>query len=157
MGYEEVPDRRFDSKPHHIALLWVSFYPFLFKPCHIVSFKWFMPSQTQKNTTPEKFLNRILEEAVQLYASDVHIEPLAELLRVRFRIDGSLREHYRQPLAETEQLVTRIKAISDLDIASHLPQDGHFEFTVQLGESMGDAANKLAVPSSQLAHALPSL
>ena len=112
---------------------------------------------TQKNTTPEKFLNRILEEAVQLRASDVHIEPLAELLRVRFRIDGSLREHYRQPITETEQLVTRIKAISDLDIASHLPQDGHFEFTVQLGESMGDAANKLAVPSSQLAHALTSL
>src|SRR3989344_9465157 len=143
MGYEEVPDRRFDSKPHHIALLWVSFYPFLFKPCHIVSFKWFMPSQTQKNTTPEKFLNRILEEAVQSRASDVHIESLAESLRVRFRVDGALQERYRQPLAEAEQLVTRIKAISDLDIASHLPQDGRFEFSVHLTEPAGDAANKI--------------
>ena len=121
--------------------------------------------QTQKNTTPEKFLNRILEEAVQSRASDVHIESLAESLRVRFRVDGALQERYRQPLAEAEQLVTRIKAISDLDIASHLPQDGRFEFSVHLTEPAGDAANKFTAeassgisnPPSQLAHALTSL
>ncbi|OGZ45946.1 MAG: hypothetical protein A3J54_03005 [Candidatus Ryanbacteria bacterium RIFCSPHIGHO2_02_FULL_45_13b] len=112
--------------------------------------------QTQKNSTPEKFLNRILEEAVQSHASDVHIEPLAELLRVRFRIDGSLREHYRQPLMEAEQLITRIKAISDLDIASHLPQDGHFEFSVDLTEPT-EVSSGISKPSSQLAHALTSL
>src|SRR3989344_7206209 len=111
--------------------------------------------QTQKNRTPEKFVNRILEEAVQSHASDVHIEPLAELLRVRFRIDGSLREHYRQPLMEAEQLITRIKAISDLDIASHLPQDGHFEFSVDLTEPT-EASSGISKPSP-LAHALTSL
>ncbi|OGZ43332.1 MAG: hypothetical protein A2719_05430 [Candidatus Ryanbacteria bacterium RIFCSPHIGHO2_01_FULL_45_22] len=111
--------------------------------------------QTLKNSTPEKFLNRILEEAVRSRASDVHIEPLAESLRVRFRVDGSLREHYRQPLSETEQLVTRIKAISDLDIASHLPQDGHFEFTVDLTEPT-EASSGISKPSP-LAHALTSL
>lgn len=111
---------------------------------------------TLKQTTPEKFLNRVLEEAVRSRASDVHIEPLAELLRVRFRVDGSLREHYRQPLTETEQLVTRIKAISDLDIASHLPQDGHFEFTVDLAEPR-KVSSETPKPPSQLAHAFTSL
>ncbi len=119
---------------------------------------------SQKNTTPEKFLNRILEEAVQVWASDVHIEPMADSLRVRFRVDGYLREQYRRPLLEMDQLVTRIKAISDLDIASHLPQDGHFEFSVELTEPGGEKVNKVAGvssgfsnPPSQLAHALTSL
>lgn len=121
-----------------------------------------MPVQpsTQKNTTPEKFLNRILEEAARVRASDVHIEPLAEMLRVRFRVDGSLREQYRQPLIEAEQLITRIKAISDLDIASHLPQDGHFEFSVDLADKNSAPTENSSVPkppSSQLAHALSSL
>ena len=120
---------------------------------------------TQKNTTPEKFLNRILEEAAQSHASDVHLEPLVDSLRVRFRVDGSLQERYRQPLADVEQLVTRIKAISDLDIASHLPQDGHFEFSVEIAErvpqetavSPHGVSPDMSKPPSQLAHALTSL
>ena len=126
-----------------------------------------MPSQpsTQQNTTPDKFLNLILEEAARSHASDVHLEPLVDSLRVRFRVDGSLQERYRQPLTDAEQLVTRIKAISDLDIASHLPQDGHFEFSVELKESAAEGAGAsangavpgLSKPPSQLAHALTSL
>lgn len=112
-------------------------------------------------------MNRILEEAVQGRASDIHIEPLVDSMRVRFRVDGSLQERYRQPLAEAEQLVTRIKAISDLDIASHLPQDGHFEFSIELADSgekargdtipSGGVSSSPSKPPSQLAHALTSL
>ena len=121
---------------------------------------------TLKQATPEKFLNRILEEAAQSRASDIHIEPLVDFMRVRFRIDGSLQERYRQPLAEADQLVTRIKAISDLDIASHLPQDGHFEFSVEISETTAQktgqlpqnpTAGSLVGPPSKLANALTSL
>lgn len=100
---------------------------------------------------------------MQSHASDVHIEPLADSLRVRFRVDGALQERYLQPLNELEQLVTRIKAISDLDIATHLPQDGHFEFSVELKApagtppSTGNVSSGMSKPPSQLAHALTSL
>lgn len=126
------------------------------------------PPQTQKSATPEKFLNKILEEAVQSRASDVHIEPMADALRVRFRIDGYLQERYRQPLLEADQLVMRIKAISDLDVASRLPQDGHFEFSVELTEPANTASPGGQLPNiptstgmseapSRLANALTSL
>ncbi len=125
-----------------------------------------MSSQPQNPITPEKFLNAVLEGAVRDRASDVHIEPISGMLRVRFRIDGYLQERYQRPLEEIDPLVTRIKAISNLDIASHLPQDGHFEFSVELTQGLappqGDtapqtAANPGGVAPTRLSHALSSL
>ncbi|TSC80772.1 MAG: type IV pilus assembly protein PilB [Parcubacteria group bacterium Gr01-1014_29] len=124
-----------------------------------------MPTQPHlKYLTPEKFLNTILEEAVRDRASDVHIEPLVDELRVRFRIDGYLQERYHRPLMEIEPLVTRIKAISDLDLATRLPQDGHFEFSVELSESAKNNTQEatqpvveMREPPSRLADAFSSL
>lgn len=86
----------------------------------------------EKKQIPEEFLNALLEQAVRERASDVHIEPLARAMRVRFRVDGYLQERSSRPLYELEPVLTRIKAISNLDLISHLPQDGHFEFVVAL-------------------------
>lgn len=88
----------------------------------------------------EQLLNGILEDAAAKRVSDIHIEPLMDAMRVRFRIDGYLKEHMTRPLHELEQILTRIKAISNLDIATHLPQDGHFEFTVTLNNETQEQA-----------------
>ncbi len=75
-----------------------------------------------------KVTNMILEEAVKSKASDVMIEPSETKLRVRFRIDGVLREQVSPPRAMHSSIVSRIKVISDLNIAEHrLPQDGRFK------------------------------
>lgn len=107
--------------------------------------------------TPEQFLNAMLEEAMRDRASDVHIEPLANAIRVRFRVDGYLQERIQRPLTELDPLVTRIKAISNLNLTSRLPQDGHFELRVTLPSRMERVSSTLHASPSRLADALTSL
>jgi type IV pilus assembly protein PilB len=72
-----------------------------------------------------KYVNLILRQALQERASDVHIEPTADDLRVRFRIDGVLHEVTRSPKAIQGGVTTRLKVMANLDIAEHrVPQDG---------------------------------
>ena len=72
-----------------------------------------------------RLLNAILSEAVEMGASDIHIEPYARKLNVRFRVDGILREILSPPPALGAFLVSRIKVMAKLDIAEkRLPQDG---------------------------------
>jgi len=71
--------------------------------------------------------NKLLEDAVCLGASDVLIEPLEDKTRVRFRIDGVLQERSKLSKSVHQGIISRIKVISNLDIAEHrLPQDGRF-------------------------------
>jgi type II secretory ATPase GspE/PulE/Tfp pilus assembly ATPase PilB-like protein len=78
--------------------------------------------------SPEHFFNVMFENAVKDGASDIHIEPLLDRVRVRFRIDGKLQEKFSRPFYEHEQIVNRIKVLADLDLTSKpVPQDGHFE------------------------------
>jgi type II secretory ATPase GspE/PulE/Tfp pilus assembly ATPase PilB-like protein len=73
--------------------------------------------------------NRIIEDAYQLGASDIHIEPYEEKLIVRYRIDGICRMKLALPKAAHPSLVARLKIMSDLNIAEHrLPQDGKIVF-----------------------------
>lgn len=75
-----------------------------------------------------KIANLILAEAVNLKASDVLIEPLENEVRVRYRIDGTLQEAKRPPKALHSAIVSRLKVMSNLDIAERrLPQDGRFK------------------------------
>ncbi len=70
----------------------------------------------------------LLSEAIQQRASDIHIEPGDENLRVRIRIDGVLREVAAPPLALHRALVSRLKVLARLDIAqTRKPQDGSFQ------------------------------
>lgn len=73
--------------------------------------------------------NLILRQAVDEGASDIHIEPLRDSVRVRFRIDGILREHAVLPIAELGTLVSRLKIMAGADIAERRRhQDGRLEF-----------------------------
>ncbi len=75
-----------------------------------------------------EILNEILDSAIKDGASDIHIEPLSDRLRIRFRIDGRLREKFERPFYETEAIINRIKVMANLELVSKpSPQDGHFE------------------------------
>ena len=72
-----------------------------------------------------RFLNKILMDAVQMGASDIHFEPYEKYFRIRLRVDGVLRDHAMPPLSIREKLVSRIKVLARLDIAEkRVPQDG---------------------------------
>jgi type IV pilus assembly protein PilB len=88
------------------------------------------PVGREQDTTA--FVQEILETACGRRASDIHIEPDEEFLRVRLRVDGVLRELSRKPLAMHGPVVSRIKILADLDIAERrLPQDGRFQAELQ--------------------------
>mgnify|MGYP006182262237 CR=1 FL=1 len=78
------------------------------------------------------FLQKMLQQAVDLRASDLHFEPYEFNYRVRFRIDGELREVASPPLGLKDTLASRIKVISRLDIAEkRVPQDGRFRLRLR--------------------------
>ena len=79
-----------------------------------------------------RITNLILEKAIKKKASDILVEPMPERLRIRFRIDGVLQEEESPPKSVHPLLVSRIKVLSDLDIAEHrLGQDGRFKVSLQ--------------------------
>ena len=75
-----------------------------------------------------KFLHKMLIDAFNMRASDLHFEPYEHNYRVRFRIDGELREIASPPIAIKDKLASRIKVISRLDISEkRVPQDGRMK------------------------------
>jgi len=75
-----------------------------------------------------RLVNTLLSDAIHKRASDVHVEPYEESLRVRFRIDGILYEIMQPPLRWKNALVSRLKIMAQLDIAERrLPQDGRIK------------------------------
>ncbi|NCO10789.1 Flp pilus assembly complex ATPase component [Candidatus Saccharibacteria bacterium] len=82
-------------------------------------------------------LSKILEYAVKSHASDVHVEPLENALKIRCRIDGVLREIMQLPKSIEPALVSRVKILSNLKIDEHrIPQDG--QFTVKIADKEVD-------------------
>lgn len=78
-----------------------------------------------------RFVDLLLNKALQERASDIHIEPLESGLRIRFRVDGMLREALQPPQSLQAGLMARIKVLAGLDIAERrLPQDGRATVTV---------------------------
>lgn len=78
-----------------------------------------------------KLVNWIINKAVTDRASDIHIEPQENDLRVRFRVDGVLHEVTRSPKSAQAAIISRFKVMADMDIAeSRKPQDGHCDVTV---------------------------
>ena len=75
-----------------------------------------------------RFLQKMLIDAINARASDLHFEPYEYHYRVRFRVDGELREITQPPLAIKDKLASRIKVISRMDIAEkRVPQDGRMK------------------------------
>lgn len=78
-----------------------------------------------------KFLHKMLIDAFNMRASDLHFEPYEHNYRVRFRIDGELREIASPPVAIKDKLASRIKVISRMDISEkRVPQDGRMKLKV---------------------------
>jgi len=94
-----------------------------------------LPSETTiEQITPDdvadapvaKALTLIISEAVKARASDIHLQPEKDKLRVRYRIDGTLHDMFSLPLATSTPLISRIKILAKMNIADHhRPQDGH--------------------------------
>lgn len=84
-----------------------------------------------------KFLQKILIDAINMGASDLHFEPFEKFYRIRFRVDGILREIAQPPLAIKEKLASRIKVISKLDISEkRVPQDGRMKLAMSKTRSI---------------------
>jgi type IV pilus assembly protein PilB len=84
-----------------------------------------------------KLINGLLIEAVKRGASDIHIEPFEHEIRVRYRIDGALLEIMRPPLKMKAALTSRIKILSQLNIAERrVPQDGRLK--LKMGQRVID-------------------
>jgi len=78
-----------------------------------------------------RFIQKLLLDAIGEGASDLHFEPYEKFYRVRFRVDGVLREVAQPPLAIRERLSTRIKVVSRLDISEkRVPQDGRMKLAL---------------------------
>ena len=100
-------------------------------------------SEESENETPDdaasdvedapivRFIHKILLDAINDGASDIHFEPYEKSYRIRFRLDGSLREIAAPPLAIKEKIASRIKVISRLNIAEkRVPQDGRMRLVL---------------------------
>ena len=89
-------------------------------------------AQIIKEAPIAKIVSTILEYAVKSRASDVHIEPQDERVRVRYRIDGILYDRLSLPKSVQESVISRIKILSEMKIDEHrTPQDGRFNFKVE--------------------------
>ena len=92
-----------------------------------------------EDATVVKFVNQIIREALEQHATDIHVEPMEETLRLRYRIDGRLRE---LPVPENikalqQSVLARLKVMAKLDIAERrLPQDGRI--SLQIGNQFID-------------------
>jgi type IV pilus assembly protein PilB len=79
-----------------------------------------------------KVVNLMITEALETRASDIHIEPQENSLRIRYRIDGALREAFVLPKKDQNAVMTRLKIMSGLDITEwRIPQDGRFRIRMR--------------------------
>jgi len=86
----------------------------------------------QSETPIIKLVNLIIAKAVKEKASDIHIEPEEARLRIRYRVDGVMREEAAPPKSMQNELISRIKIAANLDVSEkRLPQDGRFFMNVE--------------------------
>ena len=91
-----------------------------------------LEAEEQSDVPVAKLLKSIFEDAVQVGASDIHIEPDEKVLRIRQRVDGVLQEQEMKEKRITPALVLRLKLMGGLDISEkRLPQDGRFNLRVK--------------------------
>ena len=89
-------------------------------------------ASSENEATVVKLLRTMFEDAVQVHASDIHIEPDENVLRIRQRIDGVLHENVMNEVKIAPALVLRLKLMAGLDISEkRLPQDGRFRMRVK--------------------------
>ena len=88
-------------------------------------------SQEVDDAPVVKFLQKMLLDAINMGASDLHFEPYEKFYRIRYRVDGELRDIAQPPLAIKDKLASRIKVISSMDISEkRIPQDGRMKLVL---------------------------
>jgi len=97
------------------------------------------------NETPVvRFVNKMIKDAVDAKASDLHFEPYETEYRVRFRVDGVLREIFKPPHSWTSRLVDRIKVMAQMDITERrIPQDGRIRVVISEHKTVDLRVNTL--------------
>jgi general secretion pathway protein E len=79
-----------------------------------------------------RMVNQLIQKALESRASDIHIEPFADQLKVRYRVDGILKEVDAPPVRSTAAVISRVKIMAKLNIAERrLPQDGRIPIRIQ--------------------------
>jgi type IV pilus assembly protein PilB len=108
--------------------------------------------QTTEDNSPEvqdeapivRFVNKVLFDAIRIGASDIHLEPYEKIYRVRFRIDGILKEVTRPPLNIANRICSRIKIMAQMDISERrLPQDGRIKLKLSRSKAVDFRVNSL--------------
>ena len=91
-----------------------------------------------------RFINKMLIDAIKLGASDIHFEPYEKSYRVRFRVDGILREMAKPPTNLAQRLAARLKVMSRMDISERrIPQDGRVKLKLSKNKSIDFRVNTL--------------
>ncbi len=112
-----------------------------------------MPSETTvEQITPDttadapiaNALTLIINEAIKARASDIHLQPEEDILRVRYRVDGTLHDTITLPLEISGPLISRIKILAKMNIADQAFRYGGDEFAVLLPNTSIDAASRVA-------------
>lgn len=96
-----------------------------------------METETGSDEPVIRLLSHLFEQAVKWQASDIHLEPQAHHLQIRFRIDGVLQPQPKLALNLAARLISRLKLLAKLDISeTRLPQDGRFQFKTTFSDRL---------------------
>jgi type IV pilus assembly protein PilB len=91
-----------------------------------------------------KLVNKLLMDAIRLRASDIHVEIYEKVMRVRYRVDGTLREISTLPFKLRHAIISRLKIMANLDISERrLPQDGRIKLKTPQGKTVDLRVNTL--------------
>ena len=91
-----------------------------------------------------KYINKLLIDAIRMGASDLHFEPYEKSYRVRYRVDGVLRQIANPPLQLATRLASRLKVMSQMDISEkRLPQDGRIKLKLSKSKAIDFRVNSL--------------
>ncbi|MFU9045271.1 type IV-A pilus assembly ATPase PilB [Acinetobacter tibetensis] len=101
--------------------------------------------QPQEDEAPiVKYINKLLIDAIRMGASDLHFEPYEKVYRVRYRVDGVLRQIATPPLQLANRLASRLKVMSQMDIAEkRVPQDGRIKLKISKTKAIDFRVNSL--------------
>ena len=107
------------------------------------------PSEDDDNTQSDespivKYINKLLIDAIRMGASDLHFEPYEKMYRVRYRVDGVLRQIANPPLQMANRLASRLKVMSQMDISEkRMPQDGRIKLKLSKTKAIDFRVNSL--------------
>lgn len=106
-------------------------------------------ASSEEDQDPVKLFNDLMKDAYVRRASDVHLEPVRDGMRVRMRVDGQLMPYPKLLSAiETSQIVNRIKVLAQLDIAEQrMPQDGGFSYAIEDWDLSGTDLRVATLPA----------